>query len=133
MPTLSSDEQAVLDATKDLLVAIDSGDYATYEKLCSPSMTSFEGETKGHLAEGLAFHKYYFDMARNAPFQPERPPPARSNIAGAHVRLVGANAAVVAYTRLVQKGTQTIASQETRMLQRVNGTWQHCHFHRSAL
>ena len=63
MPTLSTDEQAVLTATKDLLVAIDSGDYATYEKLCSLSMTSFEGETKGHLAEGLAFHKYYFDMA----------------------------------------------------------------------
>ena len=130
---MTPDELAVLEATKKTLSAIDNGDYATYETMCSPDITSFEGETKGHLAEGVLFHKYYFDLARSAPQQQsERPPPSRSSIAGARVRVMG-DCAVIAYTRLVQKGTATIPAQETRVLQRVAGQWRHVHFHRSAL
>ena len=75
--------------------------------------------------------RYYFDLAKATPAKPGAPP-ARSSIAGAHVRVMG-NCAVVAYTRLVQRGTETGVSQETRVLQRVAGRWINVHFHRSAL
>ena len=53
-----------------------------------------------------------------------------------HVRLLGPDAAVLSYVRLVQKldaaGQPVIArSEETRVWQRIDGAWQHVHFHRS--
>jgi len=30
-------------------------------KVCDPNMTCFEPEAKGHLVEGMEFHKFYFD------------------------------------------------------------------------
>ena len=57
---------------------------------------------------------------------------ANGNIADANVRVIG-NCAVVAYTRLVQKGTTTVSSQETRVLQRGAGGWQRGRTRRDAL
>jgi calcium/calmodulin-dependent protein kinase (CaM kinase) II len=52
----------LLELTQKLLESIADGDYDTYQTICHTSLTAFEPEAKGHLVEGLAFHKYYFDM-----------------------------------------------------------------------
>jgi calcium/calmodulin-dependent protein kinase (CaM kinase) II len=55
-----------------------------------------------------------------------------------HVRLLGADAAVVSYIRLNQKlnaaGEPVTAHvEETRVWQKIGGSWKHVHFHRSPL
>ena len=50
-------EAEVIAATKRLLGAVGSLDYATYEKLSSDDLTCVEPETQGHVVQGLAFHK----------------------------------------------------------------------------
>ncbi len=50
------------------------------------------------------------------------------------IRFLGENAAVVTYLRINQShrtATTISASEETRVWQRVDGTWRHVHFHRS--
>jgi calcium/calmodulin-dependent protein kinase (CaM kinase) II len=113
-----------------LLDSIAAADWAAYEELCDPSLTAFEPEARGQLVEGLAFHRFYFDLG---------------GVNGAHhttmcsprVRLLG-EAAVVTYVRLNQRvgagGVPfTSAFEETRVWQRRDGRWRHVHFHRSAL
>ena len=89
-------------------------------------MTCFEPETKGHLVEGINFHRTYF---------PAPPPPSTkvTTMADVHVRFLSPEAAVVAYTRLVQDGdADTEASQETRVFQKTSSKgWVNVHFHRS--
>ena len=43
------------------LDAIGAGDYPAYQQLCHPALTCFEPEAKGHLVEGMAFHRTYFE------------------------------------------------------------------------
>jgi calcium/calmodulin-dependent protein kinase (CaM kinase) II len=112
-----------------LLEAIASADWATYDSLCSPDLTCFEPEALGHLVEGMAFHKFYFDLgagtgARNV------------TMVTPHVRMLGNDAAIVAYTRLVQRADPdgvpvTKRVEETRVWQRVERSWKLVHVHRS--
>ncbi len=79
--------------------------------------------------EGLEFHRFYFELGPSKG-------PRNNTMASPHVRLLGDNAAVVCYVRLVQylddKGTpHTNSIDETRVWQRVGGKWKHVHFHRS--
>jgi ketosteroid isomerase-like protein len=122
----ASDE--LLRLTRKLLDAIANGDWKTYESLCDPTLSSFEPEGQGHLVEGLAFHRFYFDLAEGAG-------PRSTTIASPHIRVMG-DVAVVSYTRLTQslgKDDQpTVAAfNETRVWQRQEGAWRHVHFHRS--
>jgi ketosteroid isomerase-like protein len=118
----------VLEANRKLLATIDKGDWSAYAALCDESITCFEPEANGHLASGLPFHKYYFDL-------PGSPTPRLSSIASPHVRMLGETGAVVSYVRLVQKlvdgSPVTVASDETRVWQKTAGGWKHVHFHRS--
>jgi dihydrofolate reductase len=128
--TMSKDvKQELLDLTERLLASISQGNWDDYQLLCDPSITAFEPEARGQQVEGMAFHKYYFDLggART---------PKHVTICAPHVRLLGPDAAVVSYVRLVQYldasgATQTSRSEETRVWQRLDGGWQHVHFHRS--
>jgi hypothetical protein len=113
-----------------LLDAIARGDWAVYESLCNPDLTCFEPETLGHLVEGMAFHKFYFDLG---------PGTGSRNVTMAtpHVRLLGDDAAIVAYTRLVQRqgvngSPETGRVEETRVWQRIDRSWKLVHIHRSA-
>ncbi len=113
-----------------LLDAIMTADWKTYEQLCERSLTAFEPEARGRLVEGLEFHRFYFDLGTS----PERPP--RATMCSPHVRLLGDDAAVISYVRLVQKldatgAPVTTATEETRVWQRQAGGWRHVHFHRS--
>jgi hypothetical protein len=121
----------LIELNQNLLDSIAKADWLTYQKLCDPSISCFEPEARGNLVEGLAFHKYYFDLGA--------PSGARNTtMASPHVRLLGADCAVVSYVRLVQKldasnSPLTAASEETRVWQRMDGQWKHVHFHRTAL
>jgi calcium/calmodulin-dependent protein kinase (CaM kinase) II len=120
----------LLQLTRALLDSIAQGDWPTYERLCDPTLSAFEPEACGHLVEGLAFHKYYFDLPRSQDRS------VQTTLTAPHVRQLGPDVAIVCYSRLVQHATgsgpaQIACSQETRVWQRQNGQWRHVHFHRT--
>src|SRR5262245_38296851 len=60
MPDSTRDD--LLKLTQRLLDGIASGDWATYQELCDPTLTAIEPEARGVVVEGLPFHKFYFDL-----------------------------------------------------------------------
>lgn len=122
--------QEILSANQRLLESILAADWTTYAELCDASITAFEPEAKGQRVEGLPFHEFYFGLgSASAPY--------RVTMASPHVRMLGDDAAVLSYVRLVQKlapggAPVTTAVEETRVWQRIGGQWRHVHFHRSA-
>ena len=127
-----NDEQAtikqVLDLNGRLLRSIAEGDWKTYSELCDPTLTAFEPESRGQLAEGMEFHKFYFDLGGSSG-------PHNTSICCPHVRLLD-DVAVVCYVRLVQRLDDagkpvTSRGEETRVWHRQEGVWRHVHFHRS--
>jgi calcium/calmodulin-dependent protein kinase (CaM kinase) II len=121
--------QDLVQLTVRLLRSIQEGDWKTYEELCDPSLTAFEPEACGRLVEGMAFHRFYFELRRN-----ERP--VNTTMVSPHLRMMGENAAVVNYVRLVQSVDDagkpvTRAFEETRVWERQGVVWRHVHFHRS--
>lgn len=124
----NSAEQELIALTQRLLESIATGDWKTYSALCDESITCFEPEAGTHLVQGMAFHKFYFDLP--GPSQPRN-----TTIVSPHVRLLG-DTAVVSYVRLVQRldsagAPCTAMSSETRIWQRQDSAWKHVHFHRS--
>ncbi len=120
--------EELLQLNQRLLDGIAAADWTAYEELCDPTLTAYEPEGAGHLIEGLAFHRFYFDLggARK---------PHHTAMSSPNVRVMG-DVAVVAYVRLNQRtgpdGTPvTAAFEETRVWQRRDGRWRHVHFHRS--
>ena len=124
-----ADTSELLRLNQQLLESIVTGDWNTYQKLCDPTLTCFEPEARGHLVEGLPFHRFYFDLGAAAGQR-------NTTMASPHVRLMG-DTALVNYVRLTQRaGTDgapvTVPMEETRVWQRQSGVWKHVHFHRSA-
>ena len=112
-----------------LLDAIARADWAAYQELCHSDLTCFEPESRGQLVEGMAFHKFYFDLGADGR-------PVHNTMASPQVRMLGDDAALIAYVRLIQRlgpddAPKTVAVEETRIWQRIDGRWQHVHFHRS--
>ena len=119
----------LLDLTQRLLDSIAGGDWDAYVGLCDPSLTCFEPETKGHLVEGMQFHRFYFENTHGKSVRAD-------TMAEPRVLLLGDDAAVVSYVRLVQRKDAegrdvTDRFQETRVWSRAGGDWKHVHFHRS--
>ena len=123
-----SDEQELLQLSQRLIECIADRDWETYEELCAPELTAFEPEALGHRVEGLAFHRYYFDLGAS-------PGAKNGTMIAPRVQMLGDDAAVVTYVRLIQRQTDAgavgTASEETRVWQRLDGRWWHVHFHRS--
>lgn len=122
-----SDE--LISLTEQLLASIAAADWETYETLCDVNITAFEPESCGFLVDGLAFHRFYFDLGSSDT-------PRQTSLLNPHVRMLGDDGAVVCYTRLVQTldsdGNPISATyEETRVWQRQDGAWKHVHFHRS--
>jgi calcium/calmodulin-dependent protein kinase (CaM kinase) II len=129
--TMSDPTAELLELNQRLLDSISRADWRTYRELCHCDITCFEPEARGQLVAGMAFHKYYFDLGAASP-------PPQNTMASPRVWLLGEAGAVVAYVRLVQRlGTdgapQTVAIEETRVWQRIDGGWRHVHLHRSPL
>jgi hypothetical protein len=126
MSDAAADE--LLDLNQQLLESIATGDWETYQELCDPSITAFEPEGRGHMIQGLEFHRFYFDLGPSES-------PRTTTMASPKVRLMG-DVAVVSYVRLVQSlgesgSARTSHFEETRIWQMQQGKWQHVHFHRS--
>ncbi len=124
-------QQELVTLTHRLLESIFSADWETYTQLCDPSISAIEPEACGHVAVGMDFHKFYFDLEQSGG-------PYNITIASPHLRMLGDDAAVLAYTRLTQSldangSPQESVCQETRVWQKQNGEWKHVHFHRSAV
>lgn len=120
----------LLSVNQRLLDSIAEGDWSTYQELCDPTVTAFEPEALGHRVEGLAFHRFYFDLGSSQRVR-------RTTMCDAQVRVMG-DVGVVTYVRLNQRvapdGTPvTTGSEETRVWQRRDGKWRHVHVHRTAL
>ena len=116
----------VLALTRRLLDAITERDWVTYKELCDPGLTCFEPEACGQLVVGLPFHQYYFaDGPGTARVQ--------GTLCSPVVHMLGEDAAVVAYTRVIQSESGERAFEETRVWHRRDGRWRHVHFHRSAV
>ncbi|GJP81195.1 hypothetical protein CLOP_g11362 [Closterium sp. NIES-67] len=126
-------EGDLLDHTKALLNAVDTGDYKTYSNLSDAQLTAFEPEAQGGLVKGLDFHKYYFDRSSGNGS-------SKSTMVAPHIAIAG-NAGIVSYTRLIQMTdasgkVESKAFNETRVWERrktADGAWEwkNIHFHRS--
>jgi calcium/calmodulin-dependent protein kinase (CaM kinase) II len=126
---MSDPRHEILTVNQRLLDSIAAGDWKAYEELCDPSLSAFEPEARGHLVEGMDFHRFYFGLGKPSG-------PRTTTMASPHVRVIG-DVAVVSYVRLVQKldaagEPVTVAGEETRVWHRHSGGWRHIHFHRSA-
>ncbi len=124
--------QELLALNQQLLESIAAADWATYERLCDPSLTAFEPEALGHLVEGVAFHRFYFDFK---PASPAHSAPRNTTMVSPRVRLLG-DTAIVTYVRLVQRLDDqqrpvTAQCEETRVWHKGPQGWRHVHFHRS--
>src|SRR3569623_3409385 len=86
----------VLAVNRKLLESIVAADWKTYAELCDPNLSCFEPEARGQVVEGMAFHKFYFDLGAGAGAR-------TTTMASPHVRFLGADVAVIAYMRLTQK------------------------------
>jgi calcium/calmodulin-dependent protein kinase (CaM kinase) II len=122
------DEDELLELNQQLLESIATGDWEIYQELCDPTITAFEPEGRGHLIQGLEFHRFYFELGRAEG-------PRTTSMSSPKVRMMG-DVAVVTYVRLVQSlnesgGPVTSHYEETRVWQMQQGKWQHVHFHRS--
>ncbi len=126
---MNETERELVAVNQRLLESIAKADWATYAELCDPTLSCFEPEARGHLVEGMPFHKFYFELgASNSP--------RTTTMSSPKVRLLGADVAVVSYVRLTQKlaadqSPVTAVVEETRVWQRQSGKWKHVHFHRS--
>jgi len=83
----------------------------------------------GHLVEGLAFHKHYFDISKGG----HGPYRGQQLIFRPVVRFIGENGALICYNRIVQDELNVKITEETRIWERKNkdSPWKHIHFHRS--
>jgi hypothetical protein len=120
--------EQLLGLNEQLLQSIADGDWEAYAKLCDPTLSCFEPESRGQLVEGMEFHQYYFENGKPASAR-------NTTICSPHVRLMS-DAALVCYVRLIQTLDDvgkhvTHRFEETRVWQRQEDVWRHVHFHRS--
>tara|TARA_Y100000385_G_C12994657_1_gene594368 strand:- start:432 stop:827 length:396 start_codon:yes stop_codon:yes gene_type:complete len=131
MPDSRNHETEIIELTRQLVESIVHSDWETYTQLCAEDLTAYEPEANGHLVKGMAFHKHYFDMQNASPYAN-----ATTTLSSPSVRILGEEAAVIAYVRLTQRvgsdnKSTTSSTQETRVWQRIGDIWKHVHFHRT--
>jgi calcium/calmodulin-dependent protein kinase (CaM kinase) II len=131
MPDSRNYETEIIELTRQLVESIVHSDWETYTQLCAEDLTAYEPEANGHLVKGMAFHKHYFDMQNASPYAN-----ATTTLSSPSVRILGEEAAVIAYVRLTQRvgsdnKSTTSSTQETRVWQRIGNVWKHVHFHRT--
>ena len=129
-------DREILALNQAMLESVVAGDWATYASFCSEDLTCFEAETNGVLAQGLSFHRFYFDLPTESAIDPgTKAVTPNVSMAGTHVRWISEDAVILSYTRLTQKLSNgepiTASCCETRTWQKLDGAWTHVHVHRS--
>lgn len=120
----------IISITERIIESIGFGDFDAYKKLCDVNMTAFEPESMGNLIEGVDYHKYTFDNVVG------RKKHMKIRVINPTVKLLGEDAASIAYVRLTQyvdsDGRVWICqTEETRIWQRKENKWVNVHVHRS--
>ena len=128
----SERDREILQVNQAMLNSVASGDWHAYSAVCAENLSCFEAESEGHLVEGLPFHRFYFEL----PGEPNATPlPVTVTMARPHLRWLSDDAVVLSYTRLTQRLSNgdpiTARCCETRIWQRLDGTWKQVHVHRS--
>lgn len=133
----SASDQEILALNQAMLESVARGDWNSYASYCDPTLSCFEAETNGILAEGLAFHRFYFsneDSISNVDTN-EKNCSVNVSMARPHLRWLSDAAVVLSYTRLTQRrlGDEAITNSccETRIWQKLEGAWKQVHVHRS--
>ena len=128
--TLTDRDRDILSLNQAMLESVAKGDWISYAAFCDDDLSCFEAETNGVLAEGLPFHRYYFELPADS-----NSSPVNVSMARPHLRWLSEDAVVLSYTRLTQRlaggEPMTTSCCETRVWQRQNGTWKQVHVHRS--
>jgi hypothetical protein len=130
-------DQEILALNQAMLESVARGDWNSYANYCDPSLSCFEAETNGILAEGLAFHRFYFSNEDSNSNIDTNGKNCYVNVSMArpHLRWLSDAAVVLSYTRLTQRrlGDEAITSSccETRIWQKLEGAWKQVHVHRS--
>ncbi len=133
----SASDQEILALNQAMLESVAGGDWNSYASYCDPSLSCFEAETNGILAEGLAFHRFYFsnEESESSVHTNAKNCSVNVNMARPHLRWLSDAAVVLSYTRLTQRrlGDEVITSSccETRIWQKLEGAWKQVHVHRS--
>ena len=122
-------QEELIDLTRRMLTAIQSGDYETYRALCAPDLTAFENDVAPYRIDGVDFHTDLIEAARE-----QYSHLLRFDMLQPSVQIYG-NAAVVAYTRLLTFAVDVPptwrSSNETRVFVRFPEGWKMVHFHRT--
>ena len=121
--------QELIKRNRQLLESIASADWLTYSHLCDPGLSAFEPQSRGQLVEGMAFHRFYFELGSATG-------PRNLTLTSPKVRMLGDDVALVTYVRLEQQldaagDPGTTRFEETRVWHRRDGEWRNVHFHRS--
>ena len=138
----SAGDREILALNQAMLESIVGGNWDRYVSYCDPSLSCFEAETNGILAEGLDFHQFYFSNKEThsnriavAKVTTGKSCSANVIMARPHLRWLSNDAVVLSYTRLTQRwsGDEAITNSccETRIWQKIDGTWKQVHVHRS--
>ena len=133
----SASDQEILALNQAMLESVARGDWNSYASYCDPTLSCFEAETNGILAEGLAFHRFYFsdEYSESSIDASEKSCSVNVSMARPHLRWLSDAAVVLSYTRLTQRrlGDEAITSSccETRIWQKLEGAWKQVHVHRS--
>jgi calcium/calmodulin-dependent protein kinase (CaM kinase) II len=133
----SASDQEILALNQAMLESVARGDWNSYASYCDPSLSCFEAETNGILAEGLAFHRFYFsnEDSESSIENNGKNCSVNVNMARPHLRWLSDTAVVLSYTRLTQRRLVdeaiTNSCCETRIWQKLEGAWKQVHVHRS--
>jgi hypothetical protein len=133
----SAGDQEILALNQAMLESIAGDNWDRYASYCDPSLSCFEAETNGILAEGLDFHRFYFPDEKTTSSDNNNSKKLSINISMArpHLRWLSNDAVVLSYTRLTQRwsGAEAITNSccETRIWQKIEGVWKQIHVHRS--
>jgi len=134
--TLPSRDQELLAVNQAMLDSVSRGDWNTYANYSSNDLSCFEPETNGVLVEGLAFHRFYFEIVNSdSPNKSAQAIYSKSTMATPQVRWLSDSVAMITYTRLSQHycdgEVATTNCCETRIWEKQQGEWKQLHVHRS--
>jgi hypothetical protein len=123
------------------LQSILENDLDTYHATTSEDLTLYEWFVTPHRIDGIPFHDFMmesnssrgtvFGAAEDGDLERQR---SRLDLANLHIQIYE-NAAIASYTLLIStsspSGVQVISHNESRVMVKINKTWQVVHVHKS--